>query len=398
MRYLIVILGLVVLVGGLVAIKGSQIGGLIAMGKAMEKSGPPPEFVSTSVAESQKWEGTISAVGSIAPVKGVSVSNDAPGVVVRIGFESGAVVHEGQVLVELDTSVERAQLSSAHARLELAKLTVGRSRILVQSNSIAPAQLDGDEAQLKATTSDIEGIQAQIARKIIHAPFSGRLGIRNVNLGQYLNPGTPITVLEAIDQVYVDFPLPQQRLVDVKVGMPVRVALDATQGGAQGSGDAGAAAAQASWDGVVKAIDPTVDSTTRTLKLRATVPNKEEKLRPGMFANVILVLPERAAQVIVPQTAIIHASYGDSVFIIEEKKADSPGASTAPGGQPIKIARQQFVRVGDARGDFVAIVDGVKSGQELVTAGGFKLRNNSPVVIDNTVKAKPQLSPTPENH
>ncbi len=385
MRYLLVIVGLVALIGGLAAIKGSQIGGLIAMGKAMEKSGPPPEFVATAVAETQKWEGTISAVGNIAPVKGVAVSNDAPGVVTRIGFESGALVREGQVLVELDTSVERAQLSSTQARLELAKLTASRSRALVQSNAIAPAQLDNDEAQLKATTSDIEGMKAQIARKIIHAPFTGRLGIRNVNLGQYLNPGTAITVLEAIDQVYVDFPLPQQRLAEVKEGMPVRVTLDASNG-------------SGTWEGTVKAIDPTVDPATRTLKLRATVPNKEEKLRPGMFANVTLVLPERASQVIVPGTAVIHASYGDSVFVVEDKKADSPGASTAPGGQPIKIARQQFVRVGDARGDFVSILDGVKSGDPLVVAGAFKLRNGAPIVVDNSVTAKPQLHPTPENH
>lgn len=398
MRYLIVIVGLLVLVGGLVAIKGSQIGGLIAMGKAMEKSGPPPEFVSTSVAETQKWEGTISAVGSIAPVKGVAVSNDAPGVVVRIGFESGAPVHEGQVLLELDSSVERAQLSSAHARLDLAKLTASRSRTLVQSNAIAPAQLDNDEAQLKAATSDIEGIQAQIARKTIHAPFAGRLGIRNVNLGQYLNPGTQITVLEAIEQVYVDFPLPQQRLSEVKVGMPVRITLDATVAGTGGKDGGATSAGSGSWEGTVKAIDPTVDSTTRTLKLRAAVPNKEEKLRPGMFASVTLILPERAGRVIIPQTAVIHASYGDSVFVVEDKKPDSPGASTAPGGQPIKVARQQFVRVGDARGDFVSVLEGVKNGDQVVSAGGFKLRNGAPLVVDNTVTAKPQLHPTPENH
>ena len=377
-RYLFAILGVLLVVAGLGTVKFKQISSLIAMGKTMEKSGPPPEPVGTAIAQEQAWEGTISTIGSIAAVRGVALSNDAPGVVSRIFFESGAFVKQGQTLVELDTSVERAQLASAEARRDLAQITATRSRALVDRSAIPRSQQDNDDAQLKTSSTDLNAIQAQIDRKIVRAPFSGRLGIRAVNLGQYLNPGTTLTVLEAIDSVYVDFSLPQQRLADVKVGMPVRVALDGTDGAPR--------------DGVIAAIDPEVDATTRSIKLRASVPNKLEKLRPGMFATVSVVLPQRAANVTLPATAIVHAAFGDSVFVVEPKKdATGPGASSA------KVARQQFVKVGESRGDFVAILDGVKAGEEVVSAGAFKLRNGSSVTVNNDVKPTPQLDPHPEN-
>ena len=392
MRYLYAAIGLLVVIGILAGIKFKQISGLMAMGKEAQKNGPPPEAVSTDIAQNQDWEGTIVAVGSVASVKGVQVSNDAPGVVTRINFESGQMVKEGQALVELDTNVERTQLASAKARLDLAQINVQRSRALVASKSIAQAQLDNDEAQLKAATTDIDQINAQIARKTVRAPFSGKLGIRNVNLGQYLNPGTPITVLEGVEAVYVDFSLPQQRLANVKVGMPVRIELEAKDD----RDDAGAAAAP--MQGNITAIDPTVDAATRMMKLRAQIPNGGEGLRPGMFVNVTILLPDHGMEVTVPQTAIIHAPYGDSVFIVEDKKPGSPGADTSPTGAPIKIARQQFIRPGEARGDFIAVTEGVQAGQEVVTAGAFKLKNGSPIVIDNHVKAAASLTPHPENH
>jgi membrane fusion protein (multidrug efflux system) len=382
-RYLFPILGLIVVVGALVGVKVEQIATLIHFGKAAQAAGPPPESVGTTTAHEDTWEGTLAAVGSIAAAKGVAVSNDAPGLVSRILFESGQTVKAGQVLVELDTSVERAQLASAKARMELAQLTAGRSRALVESRAIAQSQLDSDEATLKTTTTDLAALQAQIDRKTVRAPFSGRLGIRAVNLGQYLNSGTTVTVLEAIDIVYVDFELPQQRLADVKVGMPVRVTIEGLGGLQQ--------------DGVIAAVDPEVDSTTRTIKLRASIPNKQEKLRPGMFANVAVVLPKRDPQVVVPAPAIVRASYGDSVFVVEDRKDESGKVVTGPDGKPAKTARQQFVRAGDSRGDFVAILDGLKSGQEVVSAGAFKLRNGSPVVVRNDVKLDAQLDPHPAN-
>lgn len=383
MRYVVVILGLLALVGGLVFVKFSQISTLMAFGKQMQAMGPPPESVGSAVAQVQSWEDTLSAVGSIASVKGVSLSNDAPGVVTRINFESGKTVKKGEVLVELDSGVERAQLASAKARRELASLTVNRSRALFASRSMSQAQLDNDDAEFKRADTDYRAIQAQLERKVVRAPFDGRLGIRGVNLGQYLNPGTPITSLDALGAVYVDFTLPQQRLGNVSIGMPVRVTIEGSK--------------QPPVSGTITAVDPTLDDATRSIKLRASLPNDLEKLRPGMFANVSVLLPKKEDQVIVPVTALVHASYGDSVFVVEDKKPGSPGMAKTPDGRVVHVARQQFVRVGDVRGDFVAISEGVKRGQEVVTAGAFKLRNGAPVVVDNRVKAEPQMNPRLEN-
>jgi membrane fusion protein (multidrug efflux system) len=384
MRYLAAVVGLLLLIAGLAGVKYKQIASLMAMGKQMQKAGPPPESVNSAVLQEQAWEGTMSAVGSIAPVKGVDISNDAPGVVWRIDFESGAVVRQGQVLVELDSRVERAQLASARARRELAEIQAKRSRALVQSNSIAQSQLDTDESGLKTVDADIGGLEAQIDRKVVRAPFAGRLGIRGINLGQYLNAGTPITVLEQTDSVFVDFTLPQQQLGALKVGTPVR----ATVEGAEAT----------PYDGTIAAIDPAIDATTRSIKIRASVPNRGEKLRPGMFVNVAVVLPKMAPFVAIPATAIVHASYGDSVFVVENKKDDDGKPVLGADGTPAKVARQQFVRLGERRGDYVAIVDGAKSGQEVVTAGAFKLRNGAPVAVKNDVNLDAKLSPRPENH
>jgi membrane fusion protein (multidrug efflux system) len=383
-RILLVVVGLLLLVGTLGFVKFSQISSLMAMGKAFEKSGPPPESVSSAVSQTQNWQGQMSAVGTVAPVQGVALSNDSPGVVAKIDFESGDLVKQGQILVELDTSVERAQLASALVHRDLAVVNVNRSRALIKESVISQSQVDTDEAQVKSAATDAQSLQAQINRKVVRAPFGGRLGIRAVNVGQYLNPGTTLTVLQAVGAVFVDFSLPQQQLKTVSNGMPVRVTIESSN--------------EPPVDGTIAAVDPTIDSTTRMIKLRAAVPNPEEKLRPGMFANVAVMLPDAGLVVTVPVTAVVHASFGDSVFVIEDKKPDSPGAKQTPDGKAIRNARQQFVRLGESRGDFVAIVDGIQVGQEVVSAGAFKLRNNSPILVDNTVKAEPQLNPKPENH
>jgi membrane fusion protein (multidrug efflux system) len=384
MRYFLSGLALVLVVGALAAVKITQISSLMAMGKEMQKVGPPPETVSTALAQEQTWGGSIASVGTIASGKGVAISNEAPGIVAKIHFESGATVKQGQILVELDSRAERAQLASIAARQELAATNLGRTRALAKDNAIAKAQVDTDESALKTSTADFRALQAQIDRKTVRAPFSGRLGIRKINLGQYLNPGTVVTDLEAIDTVFVDFSLPQQQLPAITVGMPVQLTVDDLGG--------------ISTDGTVSAIDPTVDSATRNVKVRASVTNKDEKLRPGMFAKVAVVLPAQAPVVSIPLSAVVHASYGDSVFIVEDKKDASGAVVKGPDGKPAKTARQQFVRIGQARGDFVAVVDGVKMGQEVVTAGAFKLRNGTGVVVNNDVKLNPQLAPQPENH
>ena len=374
MRYLIPLVVLVAIVAGLGSVKFRQIQTLLQAKEVGEKMGPPPETVGTAVAAEDSWEGTIAAVGTVAAVRGVAVSNESPGVVTAIHFESGQVVRAGQVLVELDTSVERAQLASAEARKQLADLSAGRSRALAEREAASKAQLDADEAQLKTSSADFGALKAQIDRKTVRAPFAGRLGIRNVNLGQYLQPGTAVTVLESLGSVYVDFSVPQQYLRDVKVGTPVRVTLTGA-----GTGTV--------LDGAIGAVDPAIDATTRSIKLRASVPNPKDKLRPGMFVNVEVVRNQKSRVVTAPVTAIVHASYGDSVFVVE------PG----PTDKAAKVARQQFVRVGPTRGDFVAILDGVTAGQELVTAGAFKLRNGSPVVVNNAIKPTPALSPHVDN-
>jgi membrane fusion protein (multidrug efflux system) len=373
--------GLLVVVGLLLGIKGAQIAKLIGMGKQMQQSGPPPEAVGSAVAKQESWATTVSAVGTISGLRNVALSNEVPGTVTHIRFQSGQIAREGQVLVELDAGVERAQLASANARRELAEKAAERSRVLAQGSAISRAQLDEIESQLQSATTDVAALRAAVARKVIRAPFRGRLGIRAVNVGQYLTPGTTVTTLDAVGGTFVDFTLPQQELSTVAVGQAVEV----TTGDGQ------------TWRGTVSAIDPTVDLATRNVKLRAAIPEPGDSSRPGMFVNVKVIKPVEAKVVSVPVTAVVHASYGDSVFVIEDKRPGSPGMDETPDGKPVKIARQQFVKVGAARGDFVAVNKGVSAGQHVVSAGAFKLRNNTPVVVDNSVQAKAKLDPRPEN-
>lgn len=370
-RYALIIV--VLIVGGLGAIKASQIGSLIKFGKEAAANGPPPQTIGTGLATKQSWQGTLSSVGTVTTVRGVTVSNDAPGVISSIQFESGAKVTKGQVLVSLDSSVEQAQLASIRVRHELAELTLKRTQALVQSGSIGQAQLDADEAALKGTIADAAAVNAQIARKVVRAPFAGRLGIRMVNVGQYVNPGTAMTSLESTDSVYVDFALPQQNAGEAHVGTPVLLEAEG----------------QPPLEGVVAAIDPALDASTRSIKLRASVSKKTDALHPGMFVRVSVHLPTGEAVVSVPMTAVVHASYGDSVFVVETKE-------TSP-GKPAKVARQQFVRTGRMQGDFVSIESGLKAGEEVVTAGAFKLRNGAVVLVRNDVKSDPSVDPRPEN-
>jgi membrane fusion protein (multidrug efflux system) len=381
MRYVFAVLALLAVVLGLAATKYEQISSLISMGHAMAKLGPPPEAVATTVARVDTWQETIDAVGSVAAARGVTVSNDAPGIVSAIHFESGKMVHEGDVLVELDSNVERSQLAAVEARRELAQINAGRTRALVATQALAQSQQDSDDAVVKTSRSDLDALRAQVARKTVRAPFAGKLGIRQVNLGQYLNSGTPITSLEATETVFVDFSLPQQRLSTVALGMRVVVAIE---------GESGVA------DGVINAIDPSIDAVTRSLKIRASLPNHDERLLPGMFAKVSVVLPDKHDFVVVPVQSVVHASFGDSLFIVEDRKDSEGHTVDSPAGAP-KVARQQFVKLGETRGDFVAVLDGLVAGQEVVSAGAFKLHNGASVTISNTVQAKAELSPHPEN-
>ncbi|HVY37805.1 MAG TPA: efflux RND transporter periplasmic adaptor subunit [Polyangia bacterium] len=378
----------ILVVGALAGTKVAQISSLIRFGKAAQAAGPPPQAVGTAVAQGAKWESLLESVGSVEAGRGVTISNEVPGVVRAIRFESGAKVRPGQVLVELDARVERAQLSSLQARRELATSSATRTRRLEASGASTKAQLDADEAQLKTISADAQALAAQIEKKTIRAPFGGKLGIRSVNLGQYLNPGTPITVLESLDAVYIDFTIPQQQLSRVPVGTSVRISVPGSQ-------------PPRTLTGKVAAVDPNVDPVTRAVKLRASVDEAapandkgtekaSDVLRPGMFVNVSVILPELASVVFVPATSIMRAPYGASVYVVEDAKEGA-------GGPPRKVARQQFVRVGVSRGDFVAIDEGVTAGQEVVTLGAFKLRNGAPVIVNNEIKLSPSQTPVPEN-
>jgi membrane fusion protein (multidrug efflux system) len=383
-RYVIAAFAVLLLLGGLGAVKGAQVATMIGFGREQAERGPPPEAIGVATATLLPWETTIEAVGSLSSERGVSISAEVPGVVSKILFESGQRVKKGDVVVELDASVERAQLQSALASQKLAKTEAKRSRSLEDLGAISRQELDQSEATLDTTQADVEALRAQIERKIVRAPFTGRLGIRMVDLGQYLPSGTPITVLEAADTLFVDFTLPQERLFQIAAGMPVRVQVK------------GAPVVQ----GTIDAIEPSVDASTRAIRVRALVPGATEgplALRPGMFADVQVVLPGTREVVTVPATALVRAPYGDSVFIVVPKPEDEPGTREMPDRTPVMIARQQFVRTGGYRGDFVAIVEGVNAGEEVVVAGAFKLRNGSPVFVSDAPLPEPELQPHPEN-
>lgn len=380
MQFVVAIVGLIVVLGGLAAVKVAQIGKLIDNGKTAEAAGPPPEAVATAVAARESWEELIPAIGSVATEKGVTIAAEVPGVVQRIAFESGATVKKDQVLVELESSVERAELASARARRGLAETEAKRSRKLAESGAISKAELESTEAGLATAARDTEALAARIAKKTIRAPFAGKLGIRAVNLGQYLAPGAPITVIETDAALHVDFSVPQQRLGEIAVGMPARITLASDAPGAPEGGTPAAIRA------TIAAIDPTVDPATRNLRVRANVEGDVDRLRPGMFVDVAVVLPKRAEVVSVPATAILHAPYGDSVFVVEPK----------PNGEG-RVARQKFVKVGSSQGDFVAVERGLDAKEEVVVAGAFKLKNDSPVIVDNTKRPPASLAPKPEN-
>jgi membrane fusion protein (multidrug efflux system) len=381
-KYFVVMLGVLALLGGLGGIKAAQINSLMAYGRAAAAMGPPPEVVGTSEAKDETWENRLFSVGTIAPARGVTVSNDSPGVVSVIKFQSGQTVRHGQILVELDSRVERAELASLQAQLRLARVSAGRSRALFKDNAVPKAQLDNSESALQSATANAAALQAQIDRKIVRAPFDGRLGIRLVNLGQYLNPGTAITDLQSSDANYVDFTLPQQQLEQLAVGMVVRI----------NEGLPGPRA-----EAAIAAIDPTLDPVTRSGRVRAAVKKTDGVVSPGMFVNVSVVLPEKRRVTMVGATSLIHASFGDSVFAVEDRRDDRGAVVTGADGKPAKVARQQFVKTGEARGDFVEIVEGVKQGQEIVAQGAFKLRNGAAVMVNNSVKVEPQLAPRPDN-
>ncbi len=380
-RFLIAIVGVLVLLGGLGAVKGAQFAALAGFGREQEELGPPPEAVAVATVTEQHWETILHAVGTLTSERGVTISPQVAGAVTRIHFQSGEEVKKGDVLVELDTEVEKAELASALARERLAEREAERTRALVPAGAAPEADLDAAEAELDTARAQVSDVRARIGLKTIRAPFSGRLGIREVNLGQYLAPGDTISVLETSDTMFVDFTLPQEHLKEVAVGLSVRVSV------ADGRPIVG----------TIFAVEPALDAGTRAIPLRAIIPRVDGRLRSGMFVDVQVVLPRKEPYLVVPATAIVHAPYGNSVFVVEDKPQDEPGMRETPDGAPVFVVRQQFVRTGPRRGDFVAVLEGLTVGEPVVMAGAFKLRNHSPVIVTDTAMAEPRLDPQPEN-
>ena len=372
-RIILTVIGLLIMIGILGGIKGLQIDRMIAQGS---QSLPPPETVTTTVVQTDSWESRLTAIGSLTAVQGVMLTAELTGKVVEIAFEPGTRVNAGDLLVRQDTSSEAAQLRAAEANVELARRNLERLKKLLDRRTIAQSQYDDAEARYKESVAQADAIRAAIAKKNIQAPFAGRLGIRLINLGQILNEGDPIVSLQSINPIFVDFSLPQQQLAQVKTGLTVRITSDALPG--------------QEIEGKITAINPEVDPATRNIRIQATVANRQERLRPGMFVNVAVVLPAAENVLAVPATAVLYAPYSDSVFVVEEKKSEN-------NKQPDRVVRQQIVQLGEKRGDFVAIASGLEAGQTIVSTGAFKLRNGQAVIVDNTLAPEFKLAPEPHN-
>ena len=336
---------------------------------------PPPEAVTTMVAREEAWPATINAIGSVVAIHGVTVSADLPGIVQKINFESGKPVSAGDILVQLDTREEQAQLADAEAQRDLANVNFKRAEELVKQGVVSRTDFDTATAQQRAGEARVNQLRATIARKTIRAPFSGTLGIRQVNLGQYLAAGSPIVPLQALDPIYVNFSVPQQAVARLKNGQTVHAAADDAAG--------------VDFAGRVTAIDSVVDPATRNVQVQATFPNREHKLHPGMFVQAKLALGTSSSAITLPASAINYAPYGDSVFVVEDMKG--------PKGETYRGVRQQFVKLGPARGDQVAILSGVKAGEEVVTSGVFKLRNGAAVKANNNVQPSDSATPKVED-
>jgi membrane fusion protein (multidrug efflux system) len=362
--------GLLLLVATLGGTKAAQIGAMIKAGAAFV---PPPESVTSAQAERTEWVASRQAIGTLVAMRGVTLGSELPGLVRAINFDSGQAVKKGALLVRLDTSAEEAQLQAAQADAALARLNLERARSLREAETNAPADLDLAVARAKQAEATVANLQAIIAKKSIRAPFDGRLSIRQVELGQVLSAGTPIASLQSVTPIHADFWLPQQALADLHTGQAVQLQTDTFPG--------------AAWKGEITAINPEVDPATRNVRVRATFPNADGRLRPGMFVNIDVLAPERHEVTIIPATSVLYAPYGDSVYLIEKAKDQA--------GKEQLTVKQQFVRLGERRGDFVAVVSGLDPGQTVVGSGAFKLRNGMRVAVNDALAPKASLSPTP---
>ncbi len=363
----------------MLAVVGVVLGGIFGFqafvaGKiqeAMAAMGNQPQTVSAIEATVSDWQPRLEAVGTLRAERGAELAFDVPGIVAEIDFNSGDDIEQGKVLLRLQDDDDTARLKSLQAQAELARTTFDRNSSLRRSNTVSQSALDAAEADLRNIEALVTQQQAILAKKTLRAPFTGRIGLRRVDLGQYLAAGTPVATLQALDEIYADFHVPQQALARIAVGQSVAVKVDAWP--------------EASFDGKITAIDPRVDPATRNVMVRATLANPDRKLLPGMFVTIAAATGKPEQHVTLPQTAITYNPYGNLVYVVEKQGGD--------GGERLTV-RQTFVTLGATRGDQVAVLQGVEAGQTVVTSGQMKLRNGVPVVINNTVQ--PTNDPRPQ--
>ena len=382
--WIVSIIGILVVLVVLVGVKVGQIRAMIQAGQSFV---PPPETVTSAKVAASTWQARRAAIGSLVAVHDVTLGAELPGLIREVAFASGTAVKRGAVMVKLDTTNEEAQLASAKADMELAQATLARARALRKGEANTPAELEIAEARAKQTQAVVANIQATIAKKTIRAPFDGRVAIKQVERGQVVSPGTPIATLQSVDPIYAEFALPQQALADLRIGQVATMRVDSFPG--------------KTWQGTVSTVNSEVDSATRNIRVRATFPNKEGVLRPGLFANVEVNASDQRDVLIIPATSVVYAPYGDTVFVLEppqsapprgELKRDDRLQDRAP---PTFEAQPRFVRLGERRGDLVAVESGLKQGETVVSNGAFKLRKGARVVLNNDLAPPVELDPRP---
>ena len=352
-------------------IKALQIGKMMSTPQTM-----PATTVSSASVKEEDWAPHLTAVGSVSAVQGAVVSTELAGIVSEINFENGAEAKKGEVLLKLDASQEEALLRSAEAEAQLARTDLQRARDLAIKKVVSSAELDSAQSKFTRLNAVVDQMRSNIAKKSVIAPFDGQLGIRQVNVGQMINAGQQVVALTALNPMYVDFALPEQYLSKLTKDLDVSVRADALP--------------DRPFEGKLTAINSMVDPVTRNVPLQATLENPDHALHPGMFAKVEVALPETKKTIVIPGSAVSYAPYGDSVFVIEKQKDPKTGKES-------QVLRQQFVRIGDARGDFVAVTQGLKAGQTVVGTGVFKLRNGMAVTVNNDLAPKPELNPKPSD-
>lgn len=365
---LIAIVGIPVTIAVLAGIKASQIGSLIAMGEEYQA---PPAKVTYATVEAQEWENSLPSVGSLDAVDGITITAELQGKIERISFTPGAPVKAGDLLVQQDIRTEQAQLNAAEAAAELAANTLKRARRMIQQNGVSVSDLESAEAQARQAAAQVEQVKAQIAKKSLRAPFDGRLGVRQVSLGQDLQAGDAVVILQKLDPILVNFFMPQRQLVYLKEGLQVRITVTDLN--------------NLQVEGSIIALNPQIDPATRNIKVQASLSNAGERLLPGMFVNVDVILPQPRQVLAIPVTALLYAPFGNSVFVIEENE----------NGQ--QVVRQQIVQTGATKGDFIEIVQGLEGDETIVSTGAFKLTNGQRVEPDNSMSPEFSLNPTPDN-